>query len=165
MALERAREVPAVGAEELVDLLPEVVGDLLGPVGERRLDVARRAVELAADEVGVGPRLLAIEDARADLDRVDHRPHRVVAGLLTLADEPHRRLVVNNQSVDREAVADRADMRLSQGRGGFHDSFSRYVGGRTERARHHIGRMANRHTCVQYLRACKRLLLPRKQLI
>ena len=157
MALERPGEVPAVGAEELVHLLPQVLGHLLGPLGERRLDIARRAVELAAHEVGVGARLLAIEHARADLDRVDHRPRGVVAGLLALADEPHRALVVNHEPVDREAVADRADMRLSQGRGGFHDSFSRYVGGRTERARHHIGRMANRHTCVQYLRACKQL--------
>ena len=125
MALERAREVPAVGAEELVDLLPEVVGHLLGPLRERRLDVARRAVELAPHEVGVGACLLAIEHARADLNGVDHRSHRVVAGLLALSHEPHGALVVNNQPVDREAVADRADVRLSQGCCGFHGSFPR----------------------------------------
>ena len=82
----------------------------------------RGLLELGLDELGVGGGLLAVEHARADLDGVADRPDRIVAVLLALAHEPDGAFVLDDQAVDHEAVADRADVRLSEGGGCFHGS-------------------------------------------
>ena len=68
-------------------------------------------LELAAHEVGVRAGLLAVEHARADLDRVDDRLDGVLPRLLALLHEAQRAVVLDDQAVDDQAVADRADVR------------------------------------------------------
>ena len=79
-----------------------------------------RLLELRLDELGVGAGLLAVEHAGADLDRVEHDPDRIVPVLLALADEPDGAFVVDDQAVDRDAVADHADVRLPEWSCCFH---------------------------------------------
>ena len=79
------------------------------------LDLARGLLELGLDELGVGAGLLAVEHAGADLDRVVDQGDRVVAGFLAFAHEADRGLVVDDQAVDGEVLADGADVGLSQG--------------------------------------------------
>src|SRR3954469_24657069 len=108
MALDRLRDVPRLGPERLVDLAADLLGHLAGALGEHELDLARRLVELALHELGVGAGLLAVEHARSDLDRVRDHADGVGARLLPLPDEPDGALVVDDEAVDGEAVADRA---------------------------------------------------------
>ena len=81
-----------------------------------RVQLARGLLELRAYELGVGARLLAVEHARADLDRLDDEARRI----LTLGGEPDGRLVVDRQPVDREAAVDDVDPREGERGGSFH---------------------------------------------
>src|SRR5918997_7162280 len=68
--VERLGHRPRVLAEEAFELILHVLGDRTRLVGERPLDLARELLELALDEVDLGAGGLAIEHARADLERV-----------------------------------------------------------------------------------------------
>ena len=118
--LELLGELAVVLAEHVGELLLEELGDRARLVGELLLDVLRGLLELGLDELGVGARLLAVEHARADLDGVADDLDRVVAVLLALAHEPDGAFVLDDEAVDDEPVADRADVRLSEWGGGFH---------------------------------------------
>jgi hypothetical protein len=96
--------------DDVVDALVQAVGDAARAVDELRVELARRLLELGLDELGVGPGLLAVEDARADDDRVDDEARDVVAGLLALAGQAHRQRVVDGEAVDAQAAALHADL-------------------------------------------------------
>ena len=123
--LERLAQVPALGAEDLVDLPPELVRDLLGALRKPGLNLASRPLELVTDEVGVGAGLLALEHPRADLDGVGDDAGQILSRLLALADEPNSALVGHDQTVDHHAIPDDCDVRVPQRCGGFHNSVSR----------------------------------------
>ena len=114
------REVPVLRPEHLVDLAAEVLRDRAGLVGELLVELTRRALELGLDVLRVGARLLAIEHTRADLDRVPDDLDRVLAVALALADEPHRGLVVHDQALDDNAVADDAHLGVPERSCCFH---------------------------------------------
>src|SRR3954452_20258821 len=111
MAIERLRDMAVLGAEGLVDLAVELGGDLAGALGELPGEVACGALELRLDEVGVGPRLLPVEHARADLERVAHELRRIVARVEPLGDQADEALVLDRQPVDADAVAHDVDVR------------------------------------------------------
>ena len=112
---------PFSGPKHLLDALVEELGDLARAVRELAVQVVRRLLELRLDELGVRAGLLAVEHARADLDRVA-RPSWTGSSpcLLALADEANGALVVHDEAVDRDAVADHADVRLPEWSGCFH---------------------------------------------
>jgi hypothetical protein len=118
--LERLRQMAVLGTEELLDLAVEVLGRRPRALGERGLRLARDLLELRLHEVRVRARLLAVEDARSDLDGVGDELGRVLPRLLALADEPGGALVVDEQPVDGDAAAEGADVRLAQWGCGFH---------------------------------------------
>jgi hypothetical protein len=99
-------------SEDLVHLLLEALGDGAGPVGELVLDLPGHRLELGPHEFGVCPGLLAIEHARADLDRVLHQSRGVSPGLGALPDQACGRLVVHDETVDAHAIADRGRVRV-----------------------------------------------------
>ena len=78
---EHAGDVARVGPERLVELPVEDLGDRAGAVGELALDLARGLLQLGLDELDVRARLLAVQHARADLERVGDHRRRVVARL------------------------------------------------------------------------------------
>ncbi len=104
----------ALGVEHLVDLLPELLGDLSRVVAELALDLLRDLLELGPHELGVGARLLAVEHARADLDRVGDHGRAVAPGLLALTDETGGRLVGDDEAVDEQAIALNGDVGLPE---------------------------------------------------
>ena len=117
VALERLRHVPVLGPEDLVDLLVEPLGDPPRALDERRVELARGLLELRAHELGVDAGQLAIQHARADLDRLGHEAHGVVA----IGGQARGGLVVDGQLLDVEpAVAD-VDLREGETDGSFHD--------------------------------------------
>jgi hypothetical protein len=118
--LELTVEVAVLGAEDLLDALVEVLRHLARPIGELGIQLGGRLLELRLDELGVRPGLLAVEHARADLDRVADGLGRVLAVLLALANDAHRAVVVDDQAVDRDHVAEYADVGLPQWSGCFH---------------------------------------------
>ena len=79
-----------------------------------------RLLELRLHELRVRAGLLAVEHARADLDRVADRLGRVVAVLLALANDANGALVVDDEAVDRDDIAEYADVRLPEWSGCFH---------------------------------------------
>ena len=118
--LELAVQVAVLRAEDLLDALVEVLRHLAGAVGELGVQLGGRLLELRLDELRVGAGLLAVEHARADLDGVAHRLDRIVAVLLALADEANGALVLDDEAVDRHAIADHADVGLPEWSRGFH---------------------------------------------
>ena len=118
--LEVAGEPAGLGPEDLVDLGPEVLGDRARLVGELALDLARHALELGLHVLRVGRGLLAVEHARADLDRVPDGLDGIVARLLALAHEPDGAFVLEVELADDEPVADHGDMGLPEWGCGFH---------------------------------------------
>ena len=113
-------EVPVLRAEHLLDALVEVLGHLACPVGELRVEVRGGLLELRLDELRVRAGLLAVEHARADLDGIADRLRRVVPVLLALANDANRALVVDDEAVDRDDVAEYADVGLPEWSGCFH---------------------------------------------
>ena len=113
----------ALRPEDLVDLALQVLGHLARPLGERLVDLLGHLLELVADELRVRARGLAVEHARADLDRVDDRADRVLAALLLLAHEADGALVGDDEAVHGEAIADGADYGLPEWCCGFHKDF------------------------------------------
>ena len=107
--------------EDVVDALVEALGHEPGAVDEGRVELARGLLELRLDEVGVGPRLLAVQDAGADCDRVEHQPRHVLAVLLALMRQAHRAGVVDDEAVDPQAPGVRADLGEGERGGSFHD--------------------------------------------
>ncbi len=93
--------MPVLGAEHLVDARIEPLGDDPRALDERGIELARGLLELGPHELGVGAGLLAVEHARADLDRIGHEPRDVVAALLALARQPHGARVVDDEAVDQ----------------------------------------------------------------
>ena len=82
------------------------------------------ALELGLDELGVRAGLLAVEHARADLDRVADQLGRILAVLLALRDEPDGALVVDDEAVDDHAIAHDPDVRRPEGCCSFHTVWS-----------------------------------------
>ena len=112
-ARELARQHPGLGPEHLVDLRAEELRDHARLVGERRLDLARDLLELVAHELRVQPRLLALQHARADLDRVVDHAHRVLAGLQPRAHEGGRRRIVDDEALHEHAPHEHVDPLLA----------------------------------------------------
>jgi len=71
---------------------------------------------VVAHEERVGPGQLAVEHARADLDRLGHEAHRVLA----LAGQAHDGLVVQNELIDRQPPLVDVDLRDRETDGSFH---------------------------------------------
>jgi hypothetical protein len=61
-----------------------------------------------------------LTNARADLDGVADRLDRVLAVLLARAHEADGAVVLDDEAVDRHAIADHADVGLPEWSGGFH---------------------------------------------
>ena len=112
--------MPVLGAEDLVDLGPEELGHDPRLVGERGLDLATHLLELVAHELGVDRVLLALEHARADLDRVHHHAGRVLARLDAPVQERRGRGIVDDDVVDDHAPHQDVHARLAKRGGGFH---------------------------------------------
>jgi hypothetical protein len=123
-ALQFLGEVPVLGAEDLVDLGTEELRDDPRLVRERALHLARDLLELVADELGVDRRVLALQDARADLDRVRDHVHGILAGIDAAIDERGRRRVVHDDVVDDHTPHQDMDARVAEWRSGFHDAGS-----------------------------------------
>src|SRR4051812_5191636 len=100
-------------------VLPEALGDLLrqarAAVLERCLqppvELAQAALELSLDQVDVGGDRLAVDDARADLDRLPDRlgGRSLLRGLV--ADDARRQLVDDLEPLDDETVLEGPDDR------------------------------------------------------
>ena len=73
---------------------------------------------LSTSTLGAG--LLAVQNPGADLDRVRHHPHGILARVDPAGDQLGRHRVVHDQVVDDQAPDERAHARLAQGCGGFH---------------------------------------------
>ena len=71
-------------------------------------------------ELGVRSGLLAVEDARADLHGIADSLGGVVTVLLALANDANGALVVDDEPVDRDDVAEYADVGLPEWSGCFH---------------------------------------------
>ena len=84
---------------------------------ERRVELARGLLELRAHELGVDAGQLAVEHARADLDRLDHEAHRVLA----LAGQARGGLVVDGQLLDVQPPVADVDLREGETDGSFHE--------------------------------------------
>ena len=106
---QQLRHLAALAAEDLVDLRVEPLGHEAGTLDELLVEVASRALELGLDELRVGGGLLAVEHARADLDGVRDEAR----GVLGLVRQPHSALVVDDDTVDVQAVGD--DAHLGEG--------------------------------------------------
>ena len=133
--LELLGELPAVLAEDLVDLLAEVLRDQSRLVGELAVELLGALLELRAHVLGVCGGLLAVEHARADLDGVRDGLDRVVTRLLALADDARGGFVLDRQVVDGEPIAGRRDAGLPERGCRFHvGSVARYGRDLTERA-------------------------------
>jgi hypothetical protein len=120
VALQRPRQVPAVGTEDPVQLALELFGDGSRPVSEGGVHLPGRLLELGPDQLGVGSGLLAFQHPRADLDGVLDRLHGVLARMLAGPHQPHGGRVVDQQAVDRDAVSDDPYDRWTKGGGGLH---------------------------------------------
>ena len=132
--LELLAELAVLRPEDVVDVLAEHLGDELGLLGERALDLARDLLELGPDEVGVDLGLLAREHAGADLDRVGQQLGGIAARGDPLADELDRDAVAHGERVGDDGVAEQADAGGSEWGGGLHGVGGRYAGVPTERA-------------------------------
>ena len=119
-ALELLCQLAVLLPEHRRELGLEELRDRAGLLGELLLHLPGGLLELHLDELRVGPRLLAVEHARADLDRVAHRLGGVVAGLLPLADEADGAFVVDHEAVDRHDLTEDPDVRLPEWSGCFH---------------------------------------------
>ncbi len=119
--LELLGQVPVLGTEDLVDLRAEELRDDAGLVRERGLHLARDLLELVADVLRVHRRLLALEHARADLDRVRHDAHAALAGLHATGHVRGGRGIVDDDVVDDDAPQEDVDAGLAEGGGSFHD--------------------------------------------
>ena len=108
--------MPAVGVEHGVELLPELLGRLLRALAELGLHALGDLLELGLHELRVGAGLLAVEHARADLERVDG--DRV--GIQRLSDQAGKRLVGDDEPVDADAVVLRGDVGMAKWGCGFH---------------------------------------------
>ena len=115
--------MPVLGAEDLVDLGPEELGDDPRLVRERGLDLARDLLELVAHELRVDGGLLALQHARADLDRVGHdlRPASSPASIRRSTNAAVGGIVDDDVLDDHPPHQD-VDAGLAEGRGGFHGS-------------------------------------------
>ena len=110
-----------VGVEHVVHLLLEALRHRARTVGELVLHLLCHLLQLGLHELRIGAGLLTVEHTRADLDRVRHGACRIAAGLRALAHQPGGGLVLDHEPVDRDAIADRGDPRMSEGRGSFHE--------------------------------------------
>jgi hypothetical protein len=119
--LQLPGELPVVGVEHVLELPLEVLRNLAGLVGELGLHLARRALELRLHELRVRAGLLPVEHARPDLDRLADGLDGVLPASFTLANETNRAFVLDDETVDGEAVADRSDLGLPEGCRCFHD--------------------------------------------
>src|SRR6185437_13060164 len=131
--LELALQMTVLRPEHLVDALVEKLGELACAVRELAVQVVRRLLELGLHELRVRAGLLAVEHAGADLDGVADRLHGVVAVLLALADEPDGALVVDDEAVDRHAIAEHPDLGVPEWSCRFHVDCRAYAGVPTER--------------------------------
>ena len=122
MLLELLGELAVLSPEHAIDALAEELRDLARLVGELAVELRCGALELGLDELGVRTRLLPVEDACADLDRVADQLDGVLAVLLALRDEPNRAFVVHDEAVDDHAAAHDPDVGRSEGGCSFHFS-------------------------------------------
>ena len=109
-----------LGAEGLVDLRVQALGDEPRALDEAGVELAGRALELGLDELGVRAGLLAVEHARADLERVVHEAGRVLAGVLARPGQAHDGLVGDDETVDVQAAVARVHVGQGQRCGSFH---------------------------------------------
>ncbi len=98
----RLHRVAALGPEAGGDLLGQALDRGVGLLGELLADLAEPAAQLRPHVIDVGCRLLAVEDAGADLDRLAYRVRRGLAELLTFADEMRGALVVDGEVLDQD---------------------------------------------------------------
>ena len=119
-ALELLGQLAVVLAEDVGELVLEELRDRARPVGELDLNVLGGLLELGLDELGVGAGLLAVEHAGADLDGVTDRLDRVVAAVLALAHETDGAVVLDDEAVDDDAIAERSDMGRPEWSCSFH---------------------------------------------
>ena len=125
VALEHARDVPAVGPEGLLELRLELGHDRLGGLAEALLDLARRVLEVLLEDLDGGAGVLAVEHPGADLDRVGDHPLRVLARVDPRPHELGRDGVVDHQVLDDHPPQQSGHARVAQGCGcGFHGRFA-----------------------------------------
>ncbi|CAB4879431.1 unannotated protein [freshwater metagenome] len=125
-----------IGAEGGVDAAGQLRRRGLGALAELALELARLPLELGLDEVGVGRRLLAVEYARANFDRLQEQSGQLLARLLALGGQPHSRGVGDGQRVDAQAIACQRDAVGMKGSRGFHEvEVAGYARGLTDRRR------------------------------
>src|SRR5581483_6546652 len=98
-----------VAAEGARDRLGHRLAALLERGLEPAVELAEARLELAAHVVHVDGRLLGVEDAGPDLDRLADRLRRGLPGLRALAHDAGGALVGQLEALDDEPVADRAD--------------------------------------------------------
>ena len=122
MPFQSSGDMAVLGAEDLVDLLVEPLGDLAGALDEFRVELARGLLELRLDELDVRTRLFPVQHARADLDRVDDdrapgRP-RTPHGRARGRSSSGRR---STRPSTRTRFARTVIARVAERGGGFHD--------------------------------------------
>ncbi|TML26190.1 MAG: hypothetical protein E6G30_09125 [Actinobacteria bacterium] len=115
----------AIG-EQPVEPPVELLAQRSRALGELAVELPGRLLHLRRHELGVRAGLLAVEHARADLDRVGHQAGRVLTPLLALAHQARGGRIVDHQPVHGDALAgEDADVRWTQWRGGFHGTLQR----------------------------------------
>jgi hypothetical protein len=118
---QHARDMPAVGPEGLLEARAQLGHDRLGRLPEPLLNLLRGVLEVLPQDLDGRAGLLAVEHARADLDRVGHHARRILAGVLPRAHDVGRARIVDDQVLDDHAPDEGADAGLAErGRGGFH---------------------------------------------
>ena len=94
--------------------------DLLGGRAQARLDVARGLLQVGAQHLDARARLLAIQHAGADLDRVGDDARRVLARVDRARDELGGDGVVDDDVLDDQAADERVDAGRAERGGGLH---------------------------------------------
>ena len=109
VALQHARDVPAVGPEGLLELRVQLGDHGLGGL-----------LEVLAQDLDRRAGLLAVEDAGADLDRVGDHALGALAGVRPRAHELGGERVVDDEVLDDHPPEQGGDAGMAKRRGGFH---------------------------------------------
>ena len=105
---EGARQRAAFSREGALELTLDLLDDPARLLDQLASCLARGALELRAHEVDLRADVLAVENARTDLDRVGDRARRLLADLGALAHDSRRAFVTDREPLDHQPVVERA---------------------------------------------------------
>src|SRR5215217_1221740 len=121
VAVQHARDMALLGAEGLLQPRPELGDDLLGRRAQALLDLVGGLLEVGAQHLDARARLLAVQHAGADLDRVGDHARGILAGVDRAPDQLGGDRVVDHDVLDDQPADERVDAGAAEWRCGFHE--------------------------------------------